>query len=496
MATARPLAGTEGASLPFWSPDGRAIGFFANRRLQSIDLERDGVQVLAAAGGGRGGTWGPDGFIVYQPSPIDQRLFRVPASGVTAVPIESLLGRFPHFLPDGRHLLFFGYGSIPGETGLGVYVAAADGSGARHLLAADGAAVYASGHLLFVRGTTLLAQRFDPGALTLSGDPFPIVTGVNVASPLDCAPLSAAPAGPIVFRAGVVGGLRQFAWIDRDGREVAKLADPIGQSLSPALSPDGSLVAFNRDMGGTIGIWLLETGRGIARRLSTGPDYEFAAVWSPDGTHVAFTSGDLMVRSLDGGEPRVLRHRDAPTEGLLIPTDWSRDGRFLLYEKGGRGAAKSGLWVLPLDRPEEPVAFQQTDFLEVDGHFSPDGQWIAYTSDESGTPEVFVARFPGSLDKQRVSTSGGGMAAWRPDGRELFYISLDGKLMAVPVEIGGDGSLRLRDPVSLFDAHAGPPPLDNSGRQYMVALDGQRFLVNTIAEQQAPPVTIIVNWQP
>jgi Tol biopolymer transport system component len=216
--------------------------------------------------------------------------------------------------------------------------------------------------------------------------------------------------------------------------------------------------------------------------------------WSPDGKKIAYSSsGALIVRSLDENTLERLVERE---EGAF-PDDWSRDGRFLLYWAGRRARGYSKTWVLPLDPPGEPIAFAQSSFLTVDARFSPDGKWISYTSDESGRPEVYLGRFPGPLRKQQVSTAGGGMAEWRGDGRELFYVALDGKLMSVPLDLaaGGD-SIDVRTPVPLFDAKVGPAFQANNTHLFMVAADGQRFLVLRIVEQTAAPLTVLLDWRP
>jgi Tol biopolymer transport system component len=235
-------------------------------------------------------------------------------------------------------------------------------------------------------------------------------------------------------------------------------------------------------------IWLLETARGVTSRLME-PTAEYFPTWSPDGTRLAFSlGGSLYERPVAGGEPS---HIFTESE-FALGSDWSADGRHLLYH-----TASSDLWVLPLERGAERIAFADTESLEVDGAFSPNGDWIAYTSDESGELQVYVRRLPGSGGKLQVSTTVGGMARWRGDGRELFYVALDGKLMAVPLQgVAGRDALQALEPVPLFDARVGAPYQINSRQQYMVAPDGKRFLLNAITEEVAPPITVVVNWKP
>jgi Tol biopolymer transport system component len=254
-------------------------------------------------------------------------------------------------------------------------------------------------------------------------------------------------------------------------------------------------VVFFRRIAGNNDVWLLDLARPVAERLTTDPKNDYAPVWSPDALRIAYCSaGDAVILSLEDGAHELLPLAAAPAE-TACPESWSRDGRFLLYSTGRSRVSR--FFVRPMEPLGEAIVFAPSDSFDVDGAFSPDGKWIAYTSDESGQLEVFVGRFPGPLRKQRVSNSGGGMAVWRSDGRELFYIALDGKLMSVPFDIprGGD-SFVAPAPVPLFDARVGPGFQTNSGPQYGVAPDGQRFLLNRIVEQTAAPLTVVLDWQP
>jgi Tol biopolymer transport system component len=404
-----------------------------------------------------------------------------------------LTGRFPQFLPDGRHFVYYGfYGSAASET-RGVYVAQLDGSAPQHLIDVDEAPVYApSGHLLFVRQGTLVAQPFDADTFELTGDPFPVMGGMTINGPLAVSPLSASNAGPIAYRTGSAGGLRQFAWFDRSGREIGKLGDPASNLLSPELSPDGRHVALHRVMNGNADIWLLETGRGVLSRFTTAASAEYFPIWSPDGARLVFGSGGNVLRkAIAGGDTEQLLQADAS------PNDWSLDGRFLLYSIGDPNSEGRAMWVLPLVRNPKPFPVVQTKFNAEDGQFSPDGEWIAYTSDESGRPEVYIQPFPGPGARSQMSTNGGGMARWRRDGKEIFYIALDGRLIAVPIRSpsNGQAALDAGAPIPLFTTRIGGPVQANSRQQYMVSADGQRFLMNTVAEENAAPITVILNWK-
>jgi Tol biopolymer transport system component len=504
-ASARPLAGTDGAAAPFWSPDSRSLAFTSGA-LKRIDLDGGSVQVLSAGVTyGTGGAWSRDGTILFTPigpSP----LFRISANGGQPVAATRLtspqVGHLcPQFLPDGRHFLY----SVAGSPEVrGVYVGQLDGPSTARVLDTDPGALYAAGsrHLLFVRQGTLLAQRFDPVRLALSGSPFPV--GEHMAAAPICAAFSVSLAGPIVYRTELVREQRQFVWLDRSGKELARVGDPDNALASnPSLSPDGRRVALNRaslfNVSNT-GVWLLDVTRGVLTRFTADAGLDFFPLWSPDGTSVVFMSsnangaGDLYRKSLTGtGDPELL----LATPESKLPSDWSPDGQFVLYRSLGLGVGTShDLWALPMTGDRKPFPVVQTPFNERDGQFSPDGKWIAYQSDESGRFEIYVQPFPGPGRKERLSTNGGAQVRWRHDGRELFYIALDGRLMAVPIQLASNGqSVQAGAPVPLFATHVGGALQGVNRQQYAVSPDGQRFLMNTITEDATGPITVILNWK-
>ena len=488
---AHALRGTEGARFPFWSPDAREVGFFADRQLKRVDVEVGTVQLIAPADEGRGGAWGRDGVIVFGPEP--NKLARVASTGGAVTELSALSGRFPHFLPDGIHFLYF-QNFDSASSPRGIYVGKVDGSGARRLVEqASGGPVYALGHLFFLREGALLAQAFDPSTLVVSGDAFAVASGVGKVNRFAQALLSAAAGGPIVYgRAASVR--RQFVWVNRDGGEIARVGDPFDDSRSPELSPDGTQIAFHGAFAGDVYIWLMDTARGVPNRL--GMPSAISPVWSPDGSRLAFTvfpdrgAYELPIRN--GGEPRPIT-----IPKLSAIDDWSLDGRRLL---GGSSDAPFGAFVVfPTDGRGEPITVAVSEFVQKDGVFSPDGNWIAFTSTDSGEAQVYIQRIAEGSARVRVSTAGGGMARWRGDGRELYYLALDGKLMAVPLRIdrgtGATETLEALAPVRLFEARLGPPLDPDTTQQYMVAKDGQRFLLNAIVEDVTPPITVILNWR-
>jgi serine/threonine protein kinase len=497
------LTGTRGARFPFWSPDSRSIGFFADGKLKRIDVDSGAVDVLADASMGRGGTWNQDGVILFTQN-TGGSIVRVSASGGSQSP--QILGeaqggfqRFPQFLPDGRHFLYYVIGSPEVR---GVYVGTLDGLKGHRVLDADAPAVYtASGLLLFVRQATLLAQGFDP-IRGLSGTPFTMAQGIAVDPVVNVAALSTSAAGPIVYRTGLGGGQRQLVWFDRSGKTLGKVGDPDNSgSTNPSLSPDGQLLARNRTVNGNNDVWVLELGRGVLSRSTFDAGNDIFPVWSPDGGRIVFASdrqgafADLYEKPASGEEKaeRLL----LATPQSKYPTDWSPDGRFVLYRATDTKTGQD-VWAVPLVGDRKPSPVFQTTFDERDGQFSPDGQWVAYESNESGRSEIYVEAFPPAGGKRQISTNGGAQVRWRRDGTELFYIALDGRLIATPIRFASNRrAVEPGSPVPLFTTAIGGALQGNLRQQYSVSPDGNRFLMNTVAgEAVASPITIVLNLRP
>jgi len=434
---ARALPGTSGAAFPFWSPDGRFVGFFADRQLKRIEIDSGTVQGLAKAIAGRGGSWNSDGTIVYQPvATPDAPLYRISWTGGEPAVIAQH-GRFPQFLPGGDRFLY--YAADPEVHA--VCTGRLNSTMQQKIFDSEGAAVYApAGYLLFVRQGTLFAQRFDASRLALTGEPRPVVQGMMVNSPMFSAPLSASLAGPIVYRSGSAGGIHQFVWFDRSGKVVSRVGNPAENLLSPSLSPDGRHVALHR--GGGPGVWVLDLERGVLSLFASGGYHPF---WSPDSSRIVFTLrrnlvGDLFVQPMiSAGTPQppqpLLPAHDFKEDRWV--TDWSGDGKVVLctYDVNGQ----RDIWAVPIEPDRKPFPVVYTVGDEENGQFSADMKWIAYQSDESGRVEIYVQPFPGPGTRIQVSNNGGAQPRWRRDGRELFYIALDGRLMAVPVKPAAKG---------------------------------------------------------
>ena len=502
--SARPLAGTDGAAFPFWSPNGRSLGFFADdSTLKRIDLDGGTVRVLATAGLPRGGTWNADDTILF--APFTGPIFRIPAAGgkptaLTRLEASQTSHGSPWFLPDGDHFVYYTTGSPEAR---GVYLAGLGAGVSRRLLDADAPAVFApQGYLLFVRGGTLFAHGFDPARRELTGKPFPVADSIAMgqvaASPVAAA--SVAASGPIVYRTGGGAERRQFVWFDRSGRELGKVGEPDPSfPVSPSLSPDGRRLAMHRVVAGNTDIWMLELGRGALSRFTSNAANEIWPIWSPDGRRILFSS------NRDGSYALYEKATDGAADEKLVlatgtgaqTTGWTRDGKLLLFNKRD---LKTGmdLWVLPIGRGQDPHPVVRTDFDERGAQFSPDARWMAYASTESGRSEVYLQPFPGPGAKLPISVGGGAQVRWRPDGKELFFIALDERLMAVPISLPADGgSVAVGATLPLFLTHVGGALQAGSGQQYFVSRDGHRFLMNTILEgAPASPITLILNWKP
>jgi serine/threonine protein kinase len=484
------LAGTDDGSDPFWSPDGRYIGFFGENKLKKVDVTGGMPQTICTATEAFGGTWNRDGVILFAMS--GQGLHRVSAAGgesTVALALDTTQSEvdhdFPYFLPDGQHFLYY---SFKGNRGAPeVFVGSLQGD--RKLLLRNNSNVaYVNGYLLFARGFTLMAQAVDANKRELKGEPFTVMENVAFTPSSSYSHFSVSENGTLVFWQGNDVG-RQLAWFDRIGKQIST-AGPPGPYNDMVLSPDGNRAAVQRFDGGNSDLWIMDLIRGVPVRFTFSASIEDNPSWSADGNSLFYTSASegktVFVKknsSGAGNEEPVYESTNAIDDG----TDISPDGKNLLFEVVG---VKTDVWVFPLDGSAKPYALFASEFAEFQAHFSPDGHWVAYASSESGRPEIYVQSFPPAGGKWQVSTGGGAQPHWRRDGEELYFIAPDRKLMAVEVKLGS--AFEMGTPAPLFQTQVSNFVSPN---RYDVSADGQRFLVNSsVQEQSRAPIVIVLNW--
>jgi Tol biopolymer transport system component/predicted Ser/Thr protein kinase len=499
--TQQILSGTENAKFPFWSPDSQYIGFAdpSWTRLQKININGGRPQTICepcADGGFSRGTWNSDGIILFGWA---GGVYRVPASGGVPTRVTTLdkerqefAHGTPYFLPDGRRFLFTTHSNkVENQF---ICVGSLDSPLVTRLIAADSDAVYAPpGFLLFQRGGSLFAQPFDDKRLTLSGEPVSLAPSVAHETN-GMGAYAASSNGTLVYRAGNDVEL-PLTWVSRDGKSLGIAAAP-GQYRSPAISPSGKLLAFAKTEGSNTDLWILDLMRDTSTRFTSDPGLDSTPIWSPDGSQLAFESYrekhyDLYVKDAGGltSEELLLK-----SDRDKFNSDWSPNRRYLLYIESVPMSGND-LWILPLDGDRKPFAFIQTPLpaSELHGRFSPDGHWVAFSSNETQRREVYVQGFPSGI-KQRISTGGGWEPKWRADGKELFYLTYDRTaLMAVDVK-GAENrrAFEVGAPHELFQASFSIWPYG-----YDVTPDGQRFIINGVPHGSASApvsITVVLNW--
>jgi Tol biopolymer transport system component len=490
------VPGTQGASYPFWSPDSSTVGYGVRDQLWTVAVAGGSPIRLGKIGPGfSGATWNSNGTILLA---AQQKIYRMPAAGGTPVevPLADVTGLpvAPKFLPDGRHFVFTMWKRFGGEA----FLASIDSGRTTKLFEADSPTAFAApDRLLFVRGASLFAHKIDISALTLTGTPELVASGIapNHLFERWQMTISASTGGVLAYPATRGGSAGQLRWFDRTGKAGDSIASPPEvEYINPAISPDGTMVAANRvdQQTGRWDIWLVDTTRGGPSKLTTNPADDFDPVWSPDSKEIVFASrrGERLglyrqaVTGGSGAEP-VVEFDDSE----LVPTDWSQDGQYILYQRTLLRAW--GIWALPLSGDRKPILIMDDEFSPYAPHISPDGQWLAYNSFESGPAEVFVRRFLADGPKKQISHGGGVHPRWTRDGKELVYWSPPGGIYAhamsmtgSTITVGPRQTLLDRPVLSLIDGRT----------HYDITRDGNGLLVRQPAGPTGPGIKVILNW--
>jgi len=488
----RSVPGTEGATLPFWSPDSRSVAFFSQSKLKKTDLSGTPVEVLASTDDfPGGGSWSASAGIIFSNR---NRLEQISSEGgaetrtVALDPaVRAIIAEWPQFLPDGRHYLVHLVSSDTGKNG--IYVCSLDSRECRLLVSTDANPAYAApGFVVYGRGDTLMAQAFHPNDLRVSGEPFSVAEHVGAMSFRTGRMFSVSQTGVLVYRRAD-SGIVQLAWYSRDGRRLGPVGEP-GPYGIIRLSPDERRLAMERldPQIRTHDIWTLELASGILTRQTFHPTDDTDPVWSPDSRELVFTSNpngtdDLFQKLLGGSDEHLLL---GATPYQKYPKFWLRDGKSILFlDTNGKE-----FYQLPLAGERKPVLLSKSEFTRDNPVLSPDEHWIAYNSLESGRWEVYIASFPAFDEKRQVSVSGGCQPLWRKDGKELFYRTLEGRMMAAEVKNGT--VLQTGVPQALFQTRGRLNPIQS---EYCVTGDGKRFLFREPVGESAAPITVVLNWQ-
>jgi serine/threonine protein kinase len=498
---ALPLPGTEGALFPFWSADSRFIAFFAASKLKKIQSSGGPALKICDAPDGRGGSWNRDGVILFCPNYTDV-IYHVSAAGGTPVAAtvrdtlhHDFTHRWPHFLPDGRHFLYFA--RTVGDAGAeddAICLGSLDGKAPRRLINAKSEGVYANGYILYLRDNTLMAQPFDPGSMELTRDAVPIADDASYAPSISRGVFSASQNGLLVYQSGAIDAGSALRVFNRAGQQVDSVGG-LDRYYSPRYSPDGTRVTVDlRDpSSGNTDVWIYDLARNIRTRFTFDADEDYSPVWSKDGTRLAWVSDragqcSIYLKNANGVGDEQSTPISIPS-GRLDLNDWSADGRHIgcvVVDSAGNG----DIWILALGDSTRAFPLFQTRFDEGWPTFSPDGRWLAYMSTESGKEEVYVTSFAHPGAKWQVSVNEGDRPSWRRDGKELFYTDNADKLMVAKVD-GSGAAFQIGSVAPLFQLRPVRP-----GSIYDVTTDGERFLVNTTASLSvASAVNLVVNWQ-
>jgi serine/threonine protein kinase len=501
----QPIPGTEGATFPFWSPDSRSIGFFADGKLKRMDIVGGPAVIICDAPLGRGASWGANGTIVFAPQ-FTTPIYQVQATGGTPAAVTKLTDkytthRWPQLLPDGRHSLYLAANHTAPTTGeTAVFWASLDGKQNKILVLTPSNALYVSGYLLFVRQNALMAQHFDPSTGELKGEATVLNDDVQVDNSVWRGTFTASENGTMVYQPGSAGGQLQLTWFDNHGKEIGHLGEP-DDYYEVELSPDGRKAAAALGIH-SYGIWVYDIEHNTRTRLTFGNESFLSPIWSHDGKQIAYMGGALpgnlalWVKSADGsGEEKKLADLNPYTSVQDSLCDWSPDGRYIIYATGtvsmGTGV---DLWVAPLFGDRNPFSYTSAPGNQQFAQFSPDGHWVAYSSDESGQQEVYVAPFPWTGAKWQVSNGGGALPRWRRDGKEIFFLRM-GSASIFAADVSSHAStFEVGTVRTAYNVNNLSP--NTAGQQFAVTADGQRFLQITTGDagKGKLPLNVIQNW--
>ncbi len=486
-AETKLLPGSDNPLEPFWSPDSKSVAYGSNGKLKRSNLDGGNAQVLCDAARMVGGSWNKNGVIIFVPD-YRTMVAQVPAHGgepqAVAMNVEegnTERDRYPYFLPDGRHFVFY-------REQKGIWAGSLDSPEIKQIVTDDSPVVYAQqGYLIFIRNEVLVAQAFDAGTLALSGEPIPVIAGQK--SWINNFRFSASDTGVLVWQ-GVWERDYQLVWFDREGKQTGTVEAPakISVGVDPHISPDGKRVLIKRNPPMTI--WVADLEKGTSVRITS--DFGQMPVWSPDGSRIAYSAtAGLNIKAASGlGEAETVL-----PAGATFPYAWSPDGRYIIYLRRGV-KTRLDMYTLSMDGEHKETLLLNSAANEQTPQLSPNGKWLAYSCDETGNYEIYVQSFSadGKLgaDRKRISGAGGSMPVWRRDGGELFFKAADGQLMATTVKTGGS-EFEFGSPIALFKTKT--LGLIGSTHEFDVSPDGKRFLIGTlIGEPTAPPPTVILNW--
>jgi eukaryotic-like serine/threonine-protein kinase len=496
------LAGTEGATYPFFSPDAAFVGFYADGKLKKVSASGGSIQVLANASSGRGATWGRSGVIVYAPD-AGGALWRINANGTDAAALTAAQfvkgeasHRWPFFLPDGEHFLFWAgqFVNSPDDHISGIYLGSLKGGEKNFVTRSLSNPCYANGHLFYMSDQrTLVSVPMELSKGQVTGEPHVVGEGVTFQPSTYWGSFTISENGTLVYSTATGSTLSALTWFDRTGKTLGRVGD-VGVYANPSLSPDGKLLAADVSdvKANNVDIWVADLQKGTSARFTFDPAEDVAATWSPDGSAIAYRSAivgiTLHIKNVRGLDPaKILLQRQGQDD--IVPNSWTRDGQVIGTLQLAAGGAD--LILMPVTGGKE-IPFLSTRASEVDGMISPDNKWVAYASNESGDWEVYVTSYPSAAGKWQISRGGGNEPRWRGDGKELYYVAPGGVLTAVPVN--GEGTFSSATPVPLFQEHARGVISSTDLFTYDVTKDGSRFIVNRfVRPDHAAPLTIILN---